>query len=309
MNHTGPTGTLEVPVGPVFLVRPPWYNLHHGERLRSFDTIEQLNQVATFLAYSDESAVGHVDGEFFFGGYVAREDEWPWMTRAWQERVLDGPPPIPFLHMREIRDPRWRSEQDISFNDAEERISEATRIMDSFGNIAGIISTVRKSDMRDVFASRYRKHKNIPVGINEPDYPCFLAYAAFMIGQVYRKWPEVHKVNFIIDQKKTISHHIATFKDELTEYLEPEFRYLVGQVIPGTKEQFLPLQAADVLLWHVQRYYAAGQCQPRMDASDAMRLARLIQNGTLDGTVHHWGRSELELMADKWERVGLIPPG
>jgi hypothetical protein len=126
--------------------------------------------VAVFVAFSDESEVDQPHGEFFLGGYVAKEDEWPWVRRAWQERVLDGPPKIPYLHMREIRDEQWRNKYHISFNDAEERVSEAARIMDSFGNMAVIASTIKRSDLRDVFHKRYNKRKHVPTGINDPDY-------------------------------------------------------------------------------------------------------------------------------------------
>jgi hypothetical protein len=54
--------------------------------------------VAVYVAFSDEASVRNTEGEFFVAGYVASELEWPWVARAWQERVLDGPPRIPYLH-------------------------------------------------------------------------------------------------------------------------------------------------------------------------------------------------------------------
>jgi hypothetical protein len=44
-----------------------------------------------------------------------------------------------------------------------------------------------------------------------------------------------------------------------------------------------------------------------MEVSDGIRLARLIQDGDLDMTVHTWERAELEDMADKWTAAGLLP--
>jgi hypothetical protein len=72
-------------------------------------------------------------------------------------------------------------------------------------------------------------------------------------------------------------------------------------------ENVLPLQAADALLWHIQRYYACGRDQGKMDASDGLHLAYLIQNGKLDGTIHAWGRDDWEKMAEGWASAGLIP--
>jgi hypothetical protein len=177
--------------------------------------------------------------------------------------------------------------------------------MASFGNIDAIVSTVKRSDMNEVFASRY--DKRVPVGIDQPDYPCFLAYASFMLAQVSRKWPEATKVNFFIERKKKISHHIMSFREELEEWVEPELRPLVGDLTAVSRDLVLPLQSADALLWHLQRYYASGEKQSRMDPTDAIRLAGLIQDGDLDGMVHTWDRSELEAMAEKWEIIGVIP--
>jgi hypothetical protein len=128
-----------------------------------------------------------------------------------------------------------------------------------------------------------------------------------MLDQVHNKWPEAEKLDFVISRKKKVSHHIATFRGELQQFVKPQLFGLVGELIPARMEDGIPLQSADVLLWHLQRYYANGQDQRRMNASDAMRLAQLIQNGTLDGTIHTWERSELEQMADKWAEAGLIP--
>src|SRR5207247_2038198 len=127
-------------------------------------------RMAVYVAYSDESEVAQPNGEFLFGGYIANETDWPCVSRAWQERVLDGPPPIPYLHLREIRNAAWRSQHGITLNDSEERISEAARIMNSFGNTAAMVSTIRRADLEGLFHRGYATRKNVPVGINEPDY-------------------------------------------------------------------------------------------------------------------------------------------
>ena len=209
--------------------------------------------------------------------------------------------------MREIRNAEWRNKHHISFNDAEERVSAGAKVMASFGNMAAIASTVNRADLQDLFHKRYGKRRNIPAGIREPDYLCFIAYAAFMLGQVYNKWPEAERVNFVISRKKKVRHHIGTFRDELQKLMKPPLVDLVGDLIPASPEDQLPLQAADALLWHIQRYYASGRDQRKMNASDRIHLANLIHNGGLDGTVHTWERSELVEMAEQWTDAGLIP--
>src|ERR1700686_3067758 len=74
-------------------------------------------RMAVFVAYSDESGSGDARGQFLVGGYVASEQDWPYVAGAWQERVLDGPPRIPYLHMRECRNADWRQEVGVSYTE------------------------------------------------------------------------------------------------------------------------------------------------------------------------------------------------
>ena len=83
--------------------------------------------MAVFVSHSDESGVGDPGGKFLVSGYVAREAYWPAIAREWQEKVLDGPPKIPYLHMREIRNEAWRNEHGITFDDSQRQRSFCRR--------------------------------------------------------------------------------------------------------------------------------------------------------------------------------------
>jgi hypothetical protein len=61
--------------------------------------------MAVYVAYSDESDVGDTNGSFIMGGFLASEQDWIELSELWQNRVLNGPPKIPYLHMKEIRLP------------------------------------------------------------------------------------------------------------------------------------------------------------------------------------------------------------
>ena len=65
--------------------------------------------MAVFLASCDESAGKTKRDQFYFGGFIGPEEDWSrFLAPAWQERVLDGPPVIPYLHMTDIRSNQWR---------------------------------------------------------------------------------------------------------------------------------------------------------------------------------------------------------
>ena len=88
--------------------------------------------MAIFVASSDESAGKNQRDTFFFGGFVGPEDDWfRFFAPAWQERVLDGPPAIPYLHMTEIRSAQWRDKYGISRLQADDRVDEAFTLIDT----------------------------------------------------------------------------------------------------------------------------------------------------------------------------------
>ena len=179
--------------------------------------------------------------------------------------------------------------------------------MRSFGNIAVLASSIRRSQLKEIFQRRYKKARQVPLGIDQPDYLCFLAYAMLTLTQVWNKWPEAEKPNFVASKKRDVTHHVGEFKEELQKILDPPLNGLVGELIPASLENLLPLQSADVLLWHIQRYYAAGRDQYRMKPVDRMRAAQLIHDGNMDGTVYAWEKPDLERTAQKWAGSGVIP--
>jgi hypothetical protein len=252
--------------------------------------------MAVFVAFSDEAAVADPQGTFLMGGYAADEKEWPYVVTAWKERVLDGPPRIPYLHMHEIRSEAWRQKHGISYNQAEDRVSEAVRVMFSSGAVSAIGSFIRRGDLEQTIQSGLRAEgTRLPIGLNEPDYLCFIAYAAHCLAQIYNRHHDVDRVDFVVSRKKKITHHIATFHEDLKNWLKPPTDRLVGHLIPGDMQDHLPLQAADLICWHMQRYFAK-----TMTRTDESRLWYL---GETSGILHEITRTDLEYLADRFVNI------
>jgi hypothetical protein len=93
-----------------------------------------------------------------------------------------------------------------------------------------------------------------------PDYQCFSAYAMSVLNDIATKDPNVRKVIFNISRKRYVSHILQhDVREELIKYYErenPHLAKLVGDIVPLSMEEHLPLQAADVLCWFLQRTYA-----------------------------------------------------
>jgi hypothetical protein len=195
--------------------------------------------------------------------------------------------------MREIRDEEWRDKHGISFNDSENRISEAVRVLYSMGAMSAVGSVIKREDLQEVIHSKFKRKKNIPIGLDEPDYFCFLGYATCMLAEVHKRHPDVQKVNFIVSKKNTVTEHYRDFVETIKQYFDqrqPELSALVGDLIPASMENVLPLQAAEVLCWHLQRYYAKN-----LDRTIENRAWYLLKER--DGYLHTWERSEIEGVA------------
>ena len=253
--------------------------------------------MAVFVSYSDESETGN-RSDFLVSGYVAAETLWEFVAKAWQERVLDGKPPIPYLHMNEIRDDEWRATKGkgISRPEAENRIDEAVTILSATGVLYIASSVIKRSDLESAIHSRFTRKKDITEALAHPDYFCFHAYCNWVLGIVRHRVPEVEKVNFVLSNKKKITHHLVIdFQDEIRNLVEPELRGLMGSIIPGDMELYLPLQAADVICWYQQRDRAL-----KLDGVDKRHFAKLR---TTWGHTHNWELAKLEGIA---ARLNLI---
>lgn len=234
-------------------------------------------RMAVFLSASDENAGKDQRSDFFFGGWLAPENDWSaFLAPAWQEQVLDGPPKIPYLHMTEIRSPAWREKNGLSRLDANDRIDAAIKIIDAMACLHPIGIDVHAGDFRDEL-----KEQKIVVASGaakdfEPDYLCFLGYAYVVLKYVEKFYPDADKVDFVVERNGDITKHIQEFHSHFAANLEfigePGLVKLVGELIPAGKDR-IPLQAADVLCWHTGRF----RNPETMDADDVRRYGTLVQ--------------------------------
>jgi hypothetical protein len=252
--------------------------------------------VAVYTAYSDESGVGDPSGTFIMGGYLAPEQDWKELTESWQNRVLNGPPQIPYLHMKEIRREEWRAEHGISYNDSENRISEAVRIIYSRGSLSAVASHMRRDHLAQIVHDPLRaaKVKGEFYALRDPDYLCFLAYAVFVLGQAKKRYRDVDTVNFVVSRKRKVSEHIEDFHKMMKGRLSNNpiwspLDTIVGNLSIGDMEECIPLQFPDVLCWHMQRYFAK-----TMNRTDENRLWYL---GETPGHLHENEPEDLERIA------------
>jgi hypothetical protein len=234
-----------------------------------------------FISASDEHSGSDGKGLFLFAGYVGPEPDWSrFFVPAWQARVLDGSPKIPFLHMTEIRSQEFRDKWGLSRLAADDRVDEAVSVIDTMGSFYPIAIEVDSSHLKNAFREsklRRAEAKQFEAKPFEPDYLCFLAYAHRVLDYVHEKHPHVEKVDFVVEQKSYITRYINEFHSNLAEALKSIGRLdlgaLVGALSVGDKDR-IQCQAADVLCWHAARFENAQEVA-RQDIPDARRYLKL----------------------------------
>ena len=218
--------------------------------------------MAVFVAAADDSEAGDQTGPFLFGGYVAPLRDWEdWFAPAWVQRVLGRPPRtvLPYFHMTEVASPTGRVKYGLTERDANARINEAVDVIRSMGTLHFMHSLMNGNHFRETTKSvRLVQQQSKQWGTYrfEPDYVAFLGFAYGVLHHVRAEWPDAEKVDFVVEKKPPVTHHLMDFHQDLASHLtnrgHSELVPLIGELIPGSKER-VPLQAADICLWHLRK--------------------------------------------------------
>ncbi|MFP5210016.1 MAG: hypothetical protein ACLGRW_12080 [Acidobacteriota bacterium] len=213
--------------------------------------------MAVYLCGIDETSGRTQRDKFLMSGFLAPECEWTDnISPSWERRVLAGPPRIPYLHMTDMRSPKWREEYGLSRVDADARIDAAIDVIDEAKTLVPIGIEVNGGKVRDNLSGMrvvHPKNGNAALG---PDYLCFMAYSYLALKHVAESYPDAKKVDFLVERNGRTTAFIQEFHRGLGRCFEvmerPDLAKLLGKLLPASKER-IPVQAADVLCWHTAR--------------------------------------------------------
>jgi hypothetical protein len=217
--------------------------------------------------------------------------------------VLNGPPKIDYLHMVDIKNQKWRDKHGVSCEDAERRLDAAFDIIERAGGLIPVVFHADAGHFRTEFEKvkfRVRTEGGISFQRFEPDYTCFLHYAMRVLDLVRRTYKDAEKVDFVIEQNKRISKTIRRFGEPLKRVLtslDADLGRLVGQIIDGDKDR-VPLQAADLLVWHTQASKTG-----KLSVADSQRYEKLT--GRL-GTLREFTKEEISEFAQRANHAVIL---
>jgi hypothetical protein len=196
--------------------------------------------------------------------------------------------------MIDLRDPRWRASKGLPEWEAERRIVEAINVLDSMGRIRPVTSSIPTKPSMDEIAARFKKIKGESHGVRVPDFISFIGYVHGALENAVHI-PGVTKVDFLVEQNGNVTEILRAFhcnvKTSLSKFGRGDLIALMGEFRPGGKE-LIPLQAADVFCWYLQRHQSG---KLHGDWPNARRWNRLI--GRI-GHKYTWSDDSMQKIGD-----------
>lgn len=195
-------------------------------------------------AYIDDSASDQGEQRLFLAGFINTADRWIRFSEAWAEE-LGQPPTISYLKMSEANG--FGGEfRGWDATDRDEKIRGLARVIRHF-EPRSIHASVSQSEFRAIVA---------PVAPHGFSTPYSLCFHAMMLPLAIRQSQERVKVpiDFIFDSQEGLGTQAAFFYGKIRESQPKKIREVMcASPIFCDEKLVLPLQAADMLAWHIRR--------------------------------------------------------
>ena len=208
-------------------------------------------------AWFDESGKGQ-EPVYLLAGYVGKKTMWEDFADDWQAE-LDRTPCLPYLHANESQLFKgWAPEERI------ERLLRFVAIIRNHQPV-GITFMLKQDEYRQFFSVISRHPTITPAErrmLKNPYYHSFTMILKIMLKAQAKKWKESGVRELIevlfdddIDRlqrlKLGFAGFVATVKKQNPEYLD----LLINKDAECRDDKvFLPLQACDLLAWHLRRH-------------------------------------------------------
>lgn len=210
--------------------------------------------MAFLKAYVDDSAAQKGDRRLFLAGYLHRADVWAEFSDRWLAE-LRAWPAIEYFKASEAHNLSGQFDNKSGWD---EQLRDA-----KISNLAQIISACQPCSFefsvnRQIFEDELKPVS--PFGLGKPHFTmCFgvVAGLANLAAQEGISTP----IKFIFDEQQGVDMDIALFFADMKKNLSVEAQNLIHGLPTFASDRdnrFTPLQAADLLAWHLRREHETG---------------------------------------------------
>lgn len=232
-------------------------------------------------AYFDDSGSDTGDRDLVFAGLVNGDDTWEQFGVAWSA-ALAKPPTIGHLKMVEANGLRgqfagWT-------RDARDRKLEA---------LAEVLYRFRPPWTFDISISRAEYESRVspasPRGLSTPYFATTFG-AASTVARYLASEGVITPIRFVFDEQNGVNTDVALFFDYMVENIDSVSRALIKMPISyGDDMRDLPLQAADMLAWHIRRQREGNDDPAIIHRAEYIRSATHIEARVPSEMLVRWG--------------------
>ncbi len=214
-------------------------------------------------------------------GYVASAKTWKKFSDEW-DAVLQQEPRLDCFHMAEANS-RQGIFRKLTRDRLDARVDDLVSVVERhapamFGIWCGIV----EEHHQEVWG-----HAEYPY--NEPYHWCFNAVIVSTVGQMKQRGLR-DKVRFVFDDQSKLGEHVKPELPKMMKYWTADERDRASTAVTFADDKVvLPLQAADMIAWHMQRN--------AVDPGDRKVEARKLRLSTcLFNTYGQWDRARFRML-------------
>jgi hypothetical protein len=201
--------------------------------------------IVMFKAYFDDSTNDDGSKTLVLAGCVQKYSVWANFSIAW-EAALAEHPSIRHFHMREARAldgefARWKA------RDRDNKITRLAKVAANYRpwTITAWISRKEHTAILKPIA---------PFMLRQPYLPLFYA-VILKLAQWHHDDGVTLPVDYVFDEQGPVGAEAAIWYEDIKSQQTPELARLMGSSPKFENDEFvLPLQAADMLAWHIRRH-------------------------------------------------------
>lgn len=250
--------------------------------------IRERSGLAFLRAFTDDSAAQKGDRRLFLAGYLHRADAWAAFSDDWHAE-LNALPTIEYFKASEANHLTGQFDYKKGWDEAQRNAK--TR------KLAAIINSYQPQSFefsinRQIFEDELKPVS--PYGFGRPHFQmCFSVVAG--IARYAAQQGIATPIEFIFDEQQGVDADIAMFFSHLKKGLPIEAQNLISGT-PYFKsdrdKRYMPLQAADMLAWHLRSEHENGMSLPltRVLLNQAGHLVQEIPDEIVRLWADHHGK-------------------
>jgi hypothetical protein len=216
--------------------------------------------LAALQVYIGDSASDEGDQRLFLAGYINTADKWVRFSEAWQEE-LRAAPAIKYLKMAEaniLRGEFWGWDAPTR----DEKLRGLFRVIRHF-EPESIHSSISRTEFKAIVSPV------APHGLNHPYFYCFQAIMIPLANSMLEHGLPKVPIEFIFDEQEGLGEEARFFYRIIRDSQPAAVREILSRdPIFGDDKLVWPLQAADMLAWHVRRNH--------VERPDAFQVPRFL---------------------------------